>query len=294
MGKLIKAMLGGDVLAIACDTTDICEEARRIHELTPVMCAVLGRTISAGVILASRLKNETDSITVNMNGKGPAGTVTVVADANLNVKGYVENPYVDLPPTEKGKLDVSGALGRDGYLSVVQDLGYREPYTGRVSLVSGEIAEDVAQYFAASEGQPCVVFLTVIVERDLSVAKAGGVVLLPMPDVSPEILEAVEKATPELQNFGRMIREMSVEDALRRIFGGMKMTVIEERDARYNCGCSRERLEKVIISLGREEIEDIIEKDRQAEAVCRFCRTKYLFSEDELRALLEFATGPSL
>lgn len=294
MGRLLKAMLGDEVLLIAADTTDICEEARIIHTLTPVTSAVLGRTMTAALIMANQLKNAEDSLTVTFNGKGPAGMVTVVADAALHVKGYVENPSVDLPPTPKGKLDVSGAVGKDGFLTVIKDAGYKEPYSGKINIVSGEIAEDIAQYYAVSEQQPSVVFLTVIVETDLTVAKAGGVVLQPLPFVSEGTLQKIEKVLPHLKEFGRMIRTMTMEEALQSIFFAFDLQFKEERRAEYYCSCSRERLEKVVISLGREEIEDIIEKDKHAEIICRFCNRNYQFSENELEELLIHASMPSL
>lgn len=294
MGRLLKAMLNEEVLLIAADTTDICEEARNIHGLTPVTSAVLGRTMTAALIMASQLKNEEDSVTITLNGKGPAGTVTVVADALLHVKGYVENPAADLPPTPKGKLDVSGAVGSEGFLTVVKDIGYKEPYTGRISLVSGEIAEDIAQYYAVSEQQPSVVFLTVIVETDFTVAKAGGVVVQPLPYASEDTLQKIEAAVPKLQEFGRMLRRMTTEEALKAVFSGMDIQFLEDSKADYYCSCSRERLEKVVISLGREELEDIIEKDRHAEIICRFCKTDYQFTEEELKELLLHASTPSL
>jgi molecular chaperone Hsp33 len=291
MGKIVKALLDLQVLAIACDSTDICEDARKIHDLTPVMSAVLGRTMTAGLIMSSRLKHDADTLTLSIRGNGPAGMVTVVADADLKVKGYVENPAVDLPPTQKGKLDVSGAVGGEGYLSVIRDTGEKEPYTGMVSLASGEIAEDIAKYFAESEQQPCVVFLTVIVEKDLTVAKAGGLALMPLPLADEETLNKLESLLPRIQELGRMMREMPLEEALKDIFADMQLEILEERQADYYCACKRERLEKVIISLGREEIDDILEKDKQAEVICRFCRKKYVFSEEDLRLLLTSASS---
>lgn len=294
MGRLLKAMLNNEVLLIAADTTDICEEARKTHSLSPVTSAVLGRTMTAALIMASQLKNSEDSVTVTLNGKGPSGTVTVVADAKLNVKGYVENPLVDLPTTSKGKLDVSGAVGRDGFLTVIKDIGYQEPYSGRINLVSGEIAEDIAEYYAISEQQPSVVFLTVIVEKDLTVAKAGGFVLQPLPYAGEEVLQKIEAVVPDLNGFGQMLRRMTMEEALLSIFSGLDLQFMEERQAQYYCSCTRERLERVVISLGREEIEDIIAKDKHAEIVCRFCNMDYQFTENELRELLTRASDPSL
>ena len=294
MGRITKALLDTQVLAIACDSTDICEEARKIHGLTPVTTAVLGRTMTAGLIMASRLKNDTDTLTLSIKGGGPAGAVTVVADASLNVKGYVENPAVDLPPTPKGKLDVSGAVGSQGYLSVIRDTGEREPYTGMVSLQSGEIGEDIAKYFAESEQQPCVVFLSVIVEKDLTTAKACGLILMPLPMTDETTFSKLEALVPRIQEFGRMLREMTMEQALDQLFDGFEIEYMEERPAQYRCACSRERLEKVVISLGREELEDMIERDKQAEVVCRFCQKKYHFSEDDLKELLCKASLPSL
>jgi len=217
-----------------------------------------------------------------------------VADFALNVKGYAENPAVDLPPTEKGKLDVSGAVGNKGRLTVIRDLGFRDPYIGQVELVSGEIAADIAQYLAVSEGQPSVVFLTVIVETDYTVAGAGGVALLPLPDAKEETLAKMESAVPALQEYGRMLRGMTIEEALARIFPGSSIKVIEEKGVEYKCTCSRERLKRVMVSLGREELRDMLEKDRQAEVVCRFCASKYVFRENELKELMELSSRPSL
>ena len=291
MDILSRIMLEDWVSVIACDTTELAEESRRLHGTSPVCTAALGRTLTAAVMMGAQLKDSRHNLTLSINGGGPAGTVMATANAGLKVKGCVGYPRTDMPVREDGKLDVGGAVGHDGFLTVVKDICLKEPYVGKTPLVSGEIAEDVAQYFLMSEQQPSIVLLSVWVNPDESVMRSGGMIISPMPGAPEEVIAAVESRVEHIAKYGEMIKTMTPIQAVREIFEDMKLKELGDFSPKYECDCSDERFEQAIISLGAKEINDIIQEDGEAEIVCHFCNKKYHFSGDKLSALLTEALG---
>ena len=288
--RIIK-LLAEDTISIwAADTTALVQKGAQLHNTAPVCTAALGRTLTAAVMMGSALKHESHRLTLSLMGGGPAGTVMATANAKAEVKGTIGNPAVNLPVRADGKLDVGRAVGKDGFLTVIKDIGLKEPYIGKTALVSGEIAEDVAAYLLYSEQQPAAVYLGVWVDTDMSVLRAGGLFVSPLPGTEETLLQKIEEKVPAIGQFSKAIMKTGPEQAAREIFSDMEIKKIGEVEPRYICDCSRERLEQVILSLGREEIEDMIEKDGGAELTCRFCNKKYRFSGEELTALLREAT----
>ena len=285
--------MDGGIRIFAAVTTDIANEAQRIHHTYPVATAALGRTLTAGVLMAAAgLKNDTDSITIQIKGDGPLGNVVVCADSSLRVRGYVANPYVDRPLNDKGKLDVGGAVG-NGVLNVIRDLGMKEPYIGQIPLVSGEIAEDITMYYAKSEQIPTAVALGVLVDTDNTVIASGGFMIQMMPGSTDEEAAMIEKTLENLPPVTSMIAEgKSAEDIIFSVVEGIDF-LIENNEATpvYSCSCSKERMEKALISIGKQELEDLIAEQGEAELECQFCDNKYKFSKEELSELLKKATN---
>ncbi len=290
MGDVIsKFLINNEVSVTASDTTKLCEYARIVHGTYPTSTAAFGRTLTAAVMMSSSLKAEGQNLTVSINGGGPAGTVLATSDANGNVKGFIANPSADLPATASGKLDVGGIIGKSGFVTVSKNMGASQPYVGKSPIVSGEIAEDIANYFLVSEQQPSIVYLSVWVETDTTVLVAGGLIISPLPGATEETLSDIESRLFDISNYGLMLMSLTPEQAVSKIFSGMEVKHLSDSVPGYKCDCSKEHLENIIISLGEDEIRDIIEKDNQAEIVCRFCNKKYEFSRQELLRLLETA-----
>ena len=290
---LLHAMVNGEAAVYACNVTDMVEEVRKIHDTSPTATIVLGRALAAGCILCAGLKNAQDRMTLMINGGGPAGNIIVVGNAQLQLKAYMEDPGVNPPHGEKPGFNVAGAVGHDGFLTVIQDLGLKEPYVGKTPLVSGEIGEDLAQYYMQSEQQPSIVYVSTWLETDMSIVRAGGIVVKPLPSCSEATLSELEANIPGIQNFTAYLMGETAEEALHRIFQSMSLDVLDKRTPVAVCDCSRDRLEQVLLSMGEAEIQDMIEKDGQAELTCSFCRRKYTFGETELRQLLDQASRPS-
>ncbi len=282
-------LLNKEAVITAVGPREIAETARELHGTYPTCTAALGRLLTAAVIMSCSLKREEELVTLSLDGGGPAGKVLATATGAHTVKGYIENPEVDIPAKENGKLDVSGAVGNKGYFTVIKDLGVKEPYIGRTPLVSGEVAEDMALYYLKSEQQPNIVYLCVWVDIDTHVIAAGGLTVAPFPGASEETLSFIESRVPLLMNYGVMLMSLSPEEAARRIFEGGSLEKTYEAEPKYLCDCGAERFERGIISLGKKEIESIIREDGQAEVVCRFCGKRYEFSKDILQRLLEEA-----
>lgn len=274
----------GKLRAFAANTTGIVEELRRRHDTTPVATAALGRTATAGVMMGAMLKGE-ERLTVQVKGDGPIGQIVVDADAKGEVRGYVDNPHVDLPLNESGKLDVSGAVG-EGYLHVIKDLGLKEPYRGSIPIVSGELGEDFTYYFAKSEQTPSAVALGVLVATDYSVQVSGGFILQLLPGLEEEEIAAIEQKLAKLPPITTLMAGgEDLEEVLKRMVDSV--TILERTDIRFQCKCSRERVERTLLSLGREEIEQIIREDGKAELVCHFCNEAYAYNGEQLHSLLE-------
>ncbi len=283
----------GAVRVFAAVTTDLVNEARRIHGTYPVATAALGRLLTGAAIMgAAGLKSETDSITLQIKGEGDIKDLVAVSDCNGKVRGYVSNPYVERPLNKKGKLDVGGAIG-GGYLSVARDLGLKEPYIGQIPLVTGEIAEDLTYYFAKSEQIPTSIALGVLVDTDGSVISAGGFMIQLMPEATEEMAEQLEEILKSVPPVTAMISGgMTAEDMIFRVSDGFSMLC--ENNAltpEYKCTCSKERMERALVSIGREELQSIIDEQGEAELTCRFCDNKYLFDKNELTELLKQAKG---
>lgn len=287
MAKIVRTISKDtSVVASAIDALDIVSEIERIHKTSAVVTAALGRLSIAASLIGNGLKGENDSVTIRMNGGGATGILIAVSDSRGNVKSYVGNPIVELPLNRYGKLDVSGAVGKDGTLSVVKDLGLKEPYVGQVPIVSGEIAEDIANYFAASEQIPTVCGLGVLVNPDLTVKAAGGylIQLLPFADESCiDILEANVNKLPPVTSM--LDSGMSAEDIAKSVLDGLEPEVMDSFEVNYKCDCSKERVERALVSLGMEELVKMAEEQDSTEVCCHFCDKKYVFSKDEIVTL---------
>lgn len=283
-------------------TTDLVEEARNIHNTTPLATAGLGRVLTGAGIMGLLLKNESDKVTVLFKGDGPARQILATATQGGDVKGYIANPDVELPLTEAGKLDVGGSLGI-GELTVIKDLGLKEPYVGTIALVSGEIAEDLTAYYFISEQQNSAISLGVKIDTDYSVLAAGGMMIQMLPDAQEGAVDALEAMLADLPPITTLVenameacggREASQEEMLqhmlKEIFGGMpedyQVRMLEFRDLRWHCDCSEERLEKVLMTIGEKDLTEIIKEDGEAEMVCQFCCKKYHFDKAHLQRIL--------
>lgn len=291
MDYVIRATAGqGSVRAFAAKTTDLVAHAARTHDLYPIASAALGRVLTAAGLMAVDMKSMNNVLSIVVKGSGPLGNIASVARPDGRIKGYVGNPHVDLPLNQHGKLDVGGAVGLEGNLTIIKDLGLKEPYVGQVDLVSGEIGEDIANYFWVSEQQPSVVALGILVNPDLTIRAAGGYIIQPMPDADEQIISSIERKLAEMPPISSLIDQGSTpEQILEMILGEFGLNINGKTELRFECDCNRERLEGVVLGLGREELQDIIETEGEAELVCHYCNTKYQFNRQELQALLEQA-----
>ena len=289
MDILTKAVTKDGFMRIyAVTSKETVETARKIHNTTPVVTAALGRILTAGILMGSMLKTENADLTLQIKGDGPAGLIIAVAKSDGFVKGYVENPYVDLPLNSQGKLDVGGAVGKNGYISVIKDLKMKEPYIGRVPLKTGEIGDDIAFYFAQSEQVPSVVALGVLVDTDWSVKTAGGFIVQVMPGCDEKNLEILEKKISEIESVTSLLADgMKSDEMVKYIMSGFEVDILESKEVGYRCDCSRERMYRALKSLGKDEIRAIIEEDGRAEVNCHFCNRSYIFGKYELLSMIE-------
>lgn len=268
-------------------TRDLVERARAIHNTSPVCTAALGRLLTAGALMGSMCKNDTDVLTLQIQCDGPAGGLTVTADSHARVKGIINHPQVLLPANEKGKLDVSGALGK-GILNVIKDIGMKEPYVGQIELISGEIAEDLTYYFAASEQIPTSVGLGVLMEKTNTVKHAGGFIIQLMPFAEDDTISALEKNISSIDSLTNLFEQgLTIEDVMKNIFQGMDIEITEKAPASYYCNCSHDRVKRALISIGKKELEDMIAEGKPVTLNCHFCNTDYTFEIEELKQILE-------
>ena len=271
------------IRAFACTTRELVEKAREAHDTSPVVTAALGRLLSAGAMMGSMLKGDKDILTIQIKGDGPVNGITVTADSKGNVKGYANVTDVIIPAKSNGKLDVSGAIG-NGYLSVIKDMGLKEPYVGQVSLQTGEIAEDLTYYFASSEQVPSSVGLGVLMEKNNTVKQAGGFIIQLMPFADEEIIERLEQNLKNINSVTSILDAgNSPEQMLDIVLEGLKPEITDTMPAAFLCNCSRERVEKALISIGRAELKSMIEDGKEIEMNCHFCNTNYVFSVEELK-----------
>ncbi len=286
---IVRATAGnGQIRAFAATTQNLVEEARQRHNTSPVATAALGRLLTAGTMMGSMMKNDSDVLTIQIKGDGPIGGLTVTADVNGNVKGYVENPDVILPP-KNGKLDVGGAIGI-GLLNIIKDMGLKEPYVGQTILVTSEIAEDLTYYFANSEQVPSSVGLGVLMNKDNTVRCAGGFIVQVMPFVTDEVVTKLEKNIKKISSVTSMLDDdCTPEQMLEQVLDDLDMVVTDTLPAAFKCNCSHERIEKAIISIGKKDIQEMIDEGKEVEVKCHFCNTAYTFSVDELKEILKQA-----
>ena len=278
------------IRAFAATTRELVEHARRIHNTSPVATAALGRLLTGGAMMGSMMKSEKDKLTLQINCSGPIGGLTVTADALANVKGYVNNPDVMLPPNQYGKLDVGGALDL-GVLSVIKDMGLKEPYVGQTQLVSGEIAQDLTYYFVTSEQVNSSVALGVLMEKDNTVKQAGGFIVQLLPFAEESVIAKLEENIGALPSVTQMLEAGETpETMLAKITAGMDMEIMDTLPTKFYCDCCKDKVEKVIVSIGREEIQKMIDDNEDIEVNCHFCNTHYKFTVDELKEIYTKAT----
>lgn len=280
------ATTDGSARIFAADTTDLVEKARQIHQTSPTATAALGRSLTASVMLGRMMKGDQDKLTFMIKGGGPIGNITCVADARGSVKGYVAHPQADVPPKYPGKLDVGKLVGSEGLLTIIKDLGLKEPYSGTYPLVNGEIAEDLTAYLAYSEQQPSAVALGVLMDTDRSVKTAGGIILQLLPGAEELTIRMMEENLSAMESISHWMEDgHTPEDMIGQVLKGLQPRIYERTDLDFYCDCSRKKIEEVFITLGKDELSDIIERDGKAEVVCHFCNTKYEFNKEELMTL---------
>lgn len=289
---IVRGTAAGDqVRFFAAYTRDMVEEARRIHNTSPVATAALGRLLTAGAMMGAMSKNETDLTTLQIKCNGPIEGLLVTADGTANVKGYVTNPNVILPANDKGKLDVAKALDL-GVLSVIKDLGLKEPYIGQTHLVSGEIAEDLTYYFATSEQVPSSVALGVLMEKNNTVKQAGGFIIQLMPFAEDALITALEERLQHYTSITTLLDQgRTPEDMIRELFEGYDVQIMDTIPTKYQCDCSRERVSRAVMSVGKAELEDMIREGKPIEVNCHFCGKHYVFETEELQGMLDEQEG---
>nr|WP_297885849.1 Hsp33 family molecular chaperone HslO [uncultured Blautia sp.] len=287
MDYIIRATAAdSQVRAFAAVTKETVETARKDHNTSPVATAALGRLLTAGAMMGVMMKGEKDILTLQVKADGPLNGITVTADSQGRVKGYVGNPEVLLPANEKGKLDVSGAVG-NGFLNVIKDMGLKEPYSGQVDLQTGEIAEDLTYYFAVSEQVPSAVGLGVLMNKDNTVREAGGFIVQVMPFAEEKTIAKLEENIQKIQSVTTLLEQgHTPESLLEAVFEGLDLEIMDKVPTEFYCNCSKERVEKALISIGRKDLNEMIQEGKEIELNCHFCNTNYVFSVEELKEIL--------
>ena len=277
------------IRAFAIKGTEMVEEARRRHNTSPVITDALGRLLMGGAMMGAMMKGEDDVLTITMKGDGPAGKILVTADSHGHVKGYAENPVVIIPPNYAGKLDVGAAIGY-GEMTVIKDLGLKEPYVSQTPLGTSEVAEDLTYYFAKSEQTPSSVALGVLMNKDNTVAQAGGFIIQVMPGIEDEVIDKLEERLNSIRPITEMMENgMDPEAILQEVLGDMGLEIIDRLETEFACNCSKEHVARALISMGKEELTSIIEDGEPITVNCHFCNTDYTYTVDEIKELLEFA-----
>lgn len=291
--KLVRATASnGDIRIIAAITTELVNEGVKLHNCAPTAAAALGRMLTAGSLMGSTLKSEKDALTLQMSGGGEAKGVVVTSYADASVKGYIGNPSVDLPANSKGKLDVSGAIGKNGNLVIIRDMGLKEPYVGQVPIYTGEIGDDLAYYFTVSEQTPSAVGLGVLVDTDLGIKAAGGFIIQMMPGANELAADLVTYRLQEIPSVTEMIvKGMSIEEILNYIFEDMGLKIHDSMIPAYKCDCSREKVERVLISIGQKDLEELYNEGKEEELKCHFCNKAYKFSHEQIGEIIKSVTS---
>lgn len=292
MGKIVRYITeDGSAFVIACDSTDMVAEMEKIHKPSATVTAALGRLITAAAMMGDMLKGERDSVTVRINGGGPCGDLIAVSDYMGNARAYVQNPVVEIPLNNAGKLDVKGAVGTEGQLYVIKDIGMKEPYIGQTPIISGEIAEDITNYFAVSEQTPSVCALGVLVNPDLSVSHSGGFIIQLLPGCPDEAISKIEDSISDIDSVTAMLKNgYSADDIAIRALRGFKLDKLDESTIAYKCNCSRERVENALISTGLESLREMAASDDDTQVECHFCDKRYIFTPDDINNLIKTAT----
>lgn len=273
------------IRAFAITSRETVEHARKAHDLSPVVTAALGRLMTGGVMMGSMLKGEKDMLTLQIGGAGPVHGLMVTADSQGNVKGYADNPQAMMPPNSVGKLDVGGVIGA-GVLTVIKDMGLKEPYSSTIDLTTGEIGDDLTYYFAASEQIPSSVALGVLMEKNNTVKQAGGFIIQLMPFTSEEVIAKLEEKLTGMSSVTTLLEEGNTpEQILEAILGDLDLEITDTMPVQFYCNCSKERVEKVVLSLGKKELQDLIDEGKDVELNCHFCNTNYVFTPEELRKI---------
>ena len=287
--KIIKFLAYDGRISVVCaDTTQLVEEARKVHDMSPVVTAAFGRLLTVTAIMATEMKGKKDKLTIQIKGNGLIGNMLVTANNEPTIKGYVLNPIVDIPLNEDGKLDVGGAVGREGYINVIKDIGLKDPYIGISPLVSGEIAEDFANYFVNSEQRDSAVALGVLVDKN-GVRASGGYLINPMPDATSEDITNIEQSIFKAGAMSKMLdQKLTLIEIAKKITGDENVKIIEDNIVpNFKCECSKDTMKNALTTIGIEELKDIIEKEGNAELVCHFCNKKYNFTKEELEEILK-------
>ena len=274
------------IRAFAAVTTDVVETARKAHNTSPVATAALGRLLTGGAMMGTMMKGDKDILTLQIHAGGPLQGITVTADSKGNVKGYVGNPNVCIPANSKGKLDVAGAVGV-GFMNIIKDMGLKEPYMGQVALQTSEIADDLTYYFATSEQVPSAVGLGVLMNKDNTVRQAGGFIVQLMPFAEESVIAKLEENVQKINSVTNLLEEgHTPESLLEKVLEGFDIEINDRMDTKFYCNCSKERVEKALISIGRKELNELIQEGKEVEMNCHFCNTKYVFSVEELKEIL--------
>lgn len=291
MGKIVRTLSeDGSVLCAALDSTDIVREIARLHGSTPVVTAALGRLATAAAMMGAMLKYEGDELTLRVNGGGPCGTLTAVSDYRGNVKCSVTNPIVNLPAKPDSSLDVEGAVGCDGSLTVIKDMELKEPYCGQVPLISGNIAEDITSYYAISEQLPTVVALGISFGERAEILAAAGFMVQIVPPVSDKAVEILERNLQNMDDISQMLeKQLTPEHIAMTALSGLGAEILDSWECEYFCGCSREKTEQILVSLGKDEIQKLIDEQKETEVCCHFCNKKYVFSAQDMLKMLKDA-----
>lgn len=273
------------------DTTALVQKASELHGTSPVASAAFGRTLTGAAIMGKMLKNDQDRLTFQVSGSGEIKSILIVSDSTGNVKGYISAPHVDLPLRPDGKLDVGGAIGKDGHMVVIKDYGLKDPFVGKSALISGEIAEDLASYFMHSEQQPSIVSLGVFINPDLSIKSAGGFIIQPLPYADDEVIDKLEALAADMPTMTELFSEgLTPEEMAKKVLKGFDIEMTSESPIDFICDCNKEKFERGIMTLAKADLQDMIDEDGQAEVQCHFCNKTYLFGKDELEAIIGLKT----